>query len=100
MCLPGLDVIFRLAAPAVDIFVEHARVADVKIGDDEACIGAFVSDLDTGDDLLDAAPTCSAKNSLKRRGLPSFGAASKRAFMLASKGPRRTISSTADGAIR
>jgi len=53
-----------LAAPAVDIFVEHARVADVKIGDDEACIGAFVSDLDTGDDLLDAAPTCSAVEEL------------------------------------
>ena len=57
-------MIFRLAAPAVDILVEHARVADVKIGDDEACIGAFVSDLDTGDDLLDAAPTCSAVEEL------------------------------------
>ena len=51
-------MIFRLAT------LEHARVADVKIGDDEACIGAFVSDLDTGDDLLDAAPTCSAVEEL------------------------------------
>src|SRR2546430_11510127 len=81
MCLPGLDVIFRLAAPAVDIFVEHARVADVKIGDDEACIGAFVSDLEQAmicsTRLQLAAPS---KNSLKRHSLPSFGAASKRAL--------------------
>src|ERR1700731_4179406 len=87
MRLPGLDVIFGLAAPAVDIFVKHAGVADLQVRDDEARVGPLRADFDAYDDPLDAAPVLApSKNSLKRRSLPSsFGAASKRAFVLASR---------------
>ena len=56
MRLPGLDVVFRLAAPAVDILVKYAGIADLEVGDDEAGVGPFRAGLDTGDDPLDAAP--------------------------------------------
>src|SRR5450759_4323135 len=56
MGLPGLDVIFGLAAPAVDILVEHTGVACVQIGDDEACVGPFRAGFDASNDPLDAAP--------------------------------------------
>src|ERR1035437_5821968 len=56
MRLPGFDVIFGLAAPAVDILIEHAGIALLEIGDDEACVGPFRANLDAGDDALDAAP--------------------------------------------
>src|ERR1019366_876524 len=58
MRLPGLDVIFGLAAPAIDILIKHARIAGVEIGDDEACVGPFRAGLDTGDDPFDTAPAC------------------------------------------
>src|SRR6266576_1573805 len=57
MRLPGLDVVFSLAAPAVDILVKDTGVARFQIGDDEACVGPFRAGLHTGDDPLDAAPT-------------------------------------------
>src|SRR5580704_16197934 len=57
MRLPGFDVIFRLAAPAIIIFVEPAGVALHQIGDDEARVRTLRADLDAGDDALDAAPT-------------------------------------------
>src|SRR5665647_137101 len=57
MRLPGLDVIFSLAAPAVDILIEHTGVAGVEIGDDEACVGPVRAGFDAGDDRFDAAPT-------------------------------------------
>src|SRR5271157_1463432 len=57
MRLPGLDVVFRFAAPAVDILVKYTGVADLQVGDDEACVGPFRASLDAGDDPLDAAPT-------------------------------------------
>src|SRR5450759_4883894 len=56
MRLPGLDVIFSLAAPAVDILIEHTGVAGVEIGDDEACVGSVRAGFDAGDDAFDAAP--------------------------------------------
>src|ERR1700730_13402245 len=56
MRLPGLDMVFRLAAPAVDILVKYTGVADLQVGDDEACVGPFRAGLHTGDDPLDAAP--------------------------------------------
>src|SRR5664280_645473 len=56
MRLPGFDVVFRLAAPAVDILVKDAGVARFQIGDDEACVGPFRADFDACDDPLDAAP--------------------------------------------
>ena len=49
-------MVFRLAAPAVDILVKYTGVADLQVGDDEACVGPFRAGLDTGDDPLDAAP--------------------------------------------
>src|ERR1700683_451188 len=57
MRLPGFDVIFGLTAPAVDILIEHARIAGVEIGGDEACVGPIRAGFDAGDDALDAAPT-------------------------------------------
>src|SRR6202166_668493 len=56
MRLPGFDVIFRLAAPAIIILVEPAGVALRQIGDDEARVGPLRAGLDAGDDALDAAP--------------------------------------------
>ena len=79
-------MVFRLAAPAVDILVKYTGVADPQVGDDEACVGlsALASTRATirSTRLQLAAPS---KNSLKRPVLPSFGAASKRAFVLASR---------------
>ena len=49
-------MIFRLAAPAIIIFVEPAGVALHQIGDDEARVGPLRAGLDAGDDALDAAP--------------------------------------------
>ena len=49
-------MVFRLAASAVDIFIENASVADFQIGDDEVCVEPFRAGLDTGDDALDTTP--------------------------------------------
>src|SRR5664279_3746563 len=56
MRLPRLDVIFGLAAPAIAIFVKHAGVALLQIGDDEARVGALCARLDARDNPLDPAP--------------------------------------------
>src|ERR1700739_438938 len=56
MGLPRLDVVFGLAAPAIDVFIEHASVAFAQIGDDEARVGSFRAYFDAGDDPLDATP--------------------------------------------
>ena len=56
MGFPGLDVIFRLASPAIDLFVEPAWRALFEVGDDKAGVGTLVADFDPGDDPLDAAP--------------------------------------------
>ena len=56
MRLPRFDVVFSLAAPAVDILVKDTGVARFQIGDDEACVGPFRADFDACDDPLDAAP--------------------------------------------
>src|SRR5450755_4716139 len=56
MRLPGFDVIFRLAAPAITILVEPAGVALHQIGDDEARVGPLRAGLEAGDNALDAAP--------------------------------------------
>lgn len=49
-------MIFSLAAPAVDILIEHTGVAGIEIGDDEACVGPVRAGFDAGDDAFDAAP--------------------------------------------
>jgi hypothetical protein len=50
MRLPGLNVILGLAAPAVEVLVESARIAGVEIGDDEARVGPLRAGFDAGDD--------------------------------------------------
>src|SRR5664279_4454930 len=60
MRLPGLDVIFRPAATAIDVLIDGAAAHSVEAGDDEAGIDAQRPGLDTGDDALDAVPACSA----------------------------------------
>src|SRR5674476_418309 len=94
MRLPGLDVIFSLAAPAVDILIEHTGVAGVEIGDDEACVGPVRAGFDAGDDAFDAAPARGpVEELLEAARLAVFGVASKRAFVLASRSPicRRNV---------
>ena len=53
---PGLDVVFRLSAPAVEVLVQRTAVAVAEVGDDEAGIGAVAAGLDAGDDPADPAP--------------------------------------------
>src|SRR5271166_3892595 len=60
MRLPGFDVVFGLAASAIEVFVKRAGIALAQIGDDEAGIGSFLADFDASDDPLDAAPTVRA----------------------------------------
>jgi hypothetical protein len=55
MGLPGFDVVFGLAAPAIDVFIERAGIALPQIGDDEAGVGSFLADFDAGDDAFDSA---------------------------------------------
>jgi hypothetical protein len=56
MRLPRFDVIFSLAAPAIDIVVNDTGVAEFQVRDDKTCVGPFRADFDAGDDPLDAAP--------------------------------------------
>jgi hypothetical protein len=56
MGFPGLDVVLRLAARAVEILVQRPAAAVAEVGDDEAGIGAVAAGLDTGDDAADPAP--------------------------------------------
>ena len=50
-------MVFGVAAPAIDVFVEAAVVAAFQIGDDEARSGPLLA---PGDDPLDAAPALGA----------------------------------------
>ena len=75
MRLPGLDVVFGLAASAIKVFVEAARVALPEIGDDEAGVGAFSPTSTRAMIRSTRLQLCApSKNSLKRRSLPSRGA--------------------------
>src|SRR3954466_2066381 len=60
MGFPGLDVIFRLAAGAIDVLIDGAAAHLIETGDDESGVGALRSGLDAGDDALDAVPACGA----------------------------------------
>ena len=80
-------MVFGLAAPAIDILVEPASVAFAQIGDDEAGVRVLPRPASTramirSTRLQLCAPS---KNSMKRRSLPSRGAASNLAFVLASR---------------
>ncbi len=79
-------MVFGLAASAIEVFVERAGVALLQVGDDEAGVGSFLADFDASDDPLDAAPALRAVvEFLETTRLPSPGAASNRAFVLASR---------------
>ena len=60
MRLPRFDVIFGVAAPAIDILVEDTGVACFQIGGDEASVGPFRAGFDACDDPFDAAPAFGA----------------------------------------
>ena len=64
MRLPRLDMVFGLAAPAIEVFVKRAGVAPFQIGDDEACVGSLGADFDAGDYPLDPAPALRAVEEL------------------------------------
>src|SRR3954451_20912730 len=59
--LPRLDVVLRRAAPAIHVFIEHARVSGRQTRDDEAGVCSIGPSLNAGDDALDrlqlAAPS-------------------------------------------
>ena len=79
-------MVFGLAAPAIDILVEPASVAFAQIGDDEAGVRSFRAASTRAMIRSTRLQLCApSKNSLKRRSLPSRGAASKLAFVLASR---------------
>src|SRR4051795_4236288 len=54
--LPRLDVVLRRAAPAINVFVEHASVSGRQARDDEAGGCPVGAGLDARDDALDPAP--------------------------------------------
>ena len=49
---PGLDVVFGLAAGAVDLLIDGAAANPVEAGDDEARVAALRPGLDPGDDAF------------------------------------------------
>lgn len=57
MRFPGLDMVFRLTAPAVEILVQRSAATMAEVGDDKAGIGSLITGLDAGDDAADPAPT-------------------------------------------
>src|SRR5512132_514442 len=88
MSFPGLDVVFRLAASAVEVLVEGTAAAVAEVGDDEAGIGAVAAGLDAGDDAADPAPVVGdVEEFLEAAHLPSPGIALKRAEVLSSRPP-------------
>src|SRR5215212_9367283 len=54
--LPRLDVIFRGAAPAIDVVIERTSVSGRQVRDDEAGVCPVGAGLDARDDALDPAP--------------------------------------------
>src|SRR3954467_3351845 len=54
--LPRFDVVLRRAAPAVELFIKHTRVACGQARDDEAGVCSSGTGLDARDDPLDPAP--------------------------------------------
>src|SRR3954463_3172335 len=54
--LPGFDVVLRLAAPAIDVLIQHTSVSGRQARDDEAGVCPLGAGLNAGDDALDPAP--------------------------------------------
>src|SRR3954471_21758445 len=60
MSFPGLDVILRLAAGAIDVLIDGAAAHLIETGDDEAGVDALRPGFDAGDDALNTVPACGA----------------------------------------
>ena len=86
MGLPGLDMVFGTAAPAIDILVEPRALRLLRLVTTKRVSGpsapASTRAMIRSTRLQLCAPS---KNSMKRRSLPSRGAASNLAFVLASR---------------
>src|SRR3954466_15318724 len=54
--LPRLDVVFRGATSAIDLFIKDTRVSGRQVRDDEAGVCSVGAGLDARDDALDPAP--------------------------------------------
>src|SRR5881628_1563477 len=54
--LPGFDVVLRIAAPAIDVLIQHTRVSGRQARDDEAGVCPIGPSLDASDDPLNPAP--------------------------------------------
>ena len=76
MRLPRFDVIFVLAAPAVDILEEDKGVAELQVRDDKARVWPFRADFDARDDPLDGLPI-PARSALCVRSATSDGTGSR-----------------------
>src|SRR5918911_4616122 len=54
--LPRFDVVLRIAAPAINVLIEHASASGRQARDHEAGVCSISPGLNTGDDALDPAP--------------------------------------------
>src|SRR3954451_10043859 len=54
--LPGFDVVLRLAAPAIDVLIQHTSVSGRQARDDEAGVCPLGAGLNASYDALDSAP--------------------------------------------
>src|SRR3982750_147070 len=62
--LPRLDVIFRGAAPAIDVVIERTSVSGRQVRDDEAGVCPVGAGLDARDAALDPAPAGGAQRAI------------------------------------
>src|SRR6201997_5118075 len=93
--LPRLDVVFGLAAGAVEPLVNVLGAAAFKVGDDKADVGARGPRFDAGDDALDPAPAPggivelheAAPLAAARRQLEAFGRAFLQRHDVPAKSP-------------
>jgi hypothetical protein len=85
---PGLDVIFRLAAPAVEVLVEGTAAAVAEGGDDEAGIGAVAAGLSRATMRRTRLQACAAsKKLLESADLASARIGLETSMVLASRAP-------------
>ena len=78
-------MVLRLAALAIDLFIDGARRTGIEAGGDEACVHTVGSSFDAGDDAFNAIPTRGAVvEFLEARSLSESRAAAKRAAVLCS----------------
>src|SRR3954469_16246178 len=71
--LPRLDVVFRLAMSAIDLFIKDTRVSGRQARDDEVGVCSVGAGLNAGDDALDPAPARGAVVELRVMRAPGEG---------------------------